>query len=48
MYRIQAHNLKSKRIEVFNIPSYEYQSLMAQLKLTGNYGLIEAEYLARY
>ena len=48
MYRIQAHNLSSKRIEVFNIPSYEYQSLIAQLKSTGHYGLIEAEYLARY
>ena len=48
MYRIQAHNLKSKRIEVFTIPSYKYQSLIAQLKATGNYGLIDAEYLARY
>jgi hypothetical protein len=48
MYRIQAHNLHSNRIEVYSIPSYEYQSLMADLKATGNYGLIEAEYLARY
>lgn len=48
MYRIQAHNLKSKRIEIFNIPSYEYQALIAQLKATGNYGSIDAEYIARY
>jgi hypothetical protein len=48
MYRIQAHNLQSKRIEIFNIPSYEYQDLMSKLKNTGLYGLIEAEYLARY
>jgi hypothetical protein len=48
MYRIQAHNLKLKRIEVFNIPSYEYQALMLELKAKGFYGLIEAEYIARY
>jgi len=48
MYRIQAHNLVSKRIEIFNIPSYEYFDLLAKLKATGNYGSIDAEYLARY
>jgi hypothetical protein len=48
MYRIQAHNLQTKRIEIFTIPSYEYQGLMLNLKNTGHYGLIEAQYLARY
>jgi hypothetical protein len=48
MYRIQAHNLQSKRIEIYSIPSYEYQGLMSKLKDTGLYGLIEAEYIARY
>ena len=48
MYRIQAHNLQSKHIEIYSIPSYEYPDLMAKLKATGNYGLIEAEYIARY
>jgi hypothetical protein len=48
MYRIQAHNLKTKRIEVFSIMSYEYQDLMSKLKANGSYGLIEAEYIARY
>jgi hypothetical protein len=48
MYRIQAHNLQTKRIEVFSIPSYEYQALMSKLKAKGSYGLIEAEYIARY
>lgn len=48
MYRIQAHNLQSKQIEIYKIMSYEYFDFTNKLKATGNYGLIEAEYLSRY
>ena len=48
MYRIQAHNLKTQHIEIYKIMSWEYQALKEKLKATGSYGLIEAEYIARY
>ena len=48
MYRIQAHNLRTKHIEIYNIRSYEYPDLVAKLKQSGSYGLIEAEWLSRY
>jgi hypothetical protein len=48
MYRIQAHNTVTKNIEIFKIMSWEYQDLMSKLKSTGSYGLIEAEYIARF
>lgn len=48
MYRIQAHNLQSKQIEIYKIMSYEYFDFMSKLKNKGFYGLIEAEYLSRY
>ena len=48
MYRIQAHNLQTKRVDIFTIMSYEYPDLVAKLKSTGSYGLIEAEYISRF
>jgi hypothetical protein len=48
MYRIQAHNLNTKHIEIYKIMSYEYQGFMSELKQSGSYGLIEAEYIARF
>lgn len=47
MYRIQAHNIKTKHIEIFKVSSSDYFELMAKLKETGDYGAITAEYLAR-
>jgi hypothetical protein len=48
MYRIQAHNLNTKHIEIYKIMSWEYPDLVAKLKQSGSYGLIEAEYIARF
>jgi len=48
MYRIQAYNLKSKHIEIYKVTSWEYQNFVAELKQSGSYGLISAEWLARY
>lgn len=48
MYRIQAHNIRTRQIEVFKCNSSEYFALVASLKETGDYGMIEAEYLSRY
>lgn len=48
MYRIQAFNVITSHIEIFKIMSWEYSSLMAKLKQSGSYGLIEAEYIGRY
>lgn len=48
MYRIQAHNLKSKHIEIYKVTSWEYMAFKQKLKQSGSYGLITAEWLARY
>jgi hypothetical protein len=48
MYRIQAFNVITSHIEIFKIMSWEYPDLMSKLKQSGSYGLIEAEYIARF
>lgn len=47
MYRIQAHNIVTNSVEVYKVSSSDYFETVNKLKETGNYGLIEAEYLAR-
>lgn len=49
MYRIQAHNLKSKRIEIYSIDSHAEKMLFVKnLRENLDYGLIEEFYNARY
>ena len=49
MYTIQAYNLKSKRIEIYNIDSHADKMLFVKsLRENPNYGLIEEFYNARY
>lgn len=48
MYRIQAYNLKSKRIEVHIIESHAEKMLFVKsLRDNPDYGLIEEEYNSR-
>ena len=47
MYRIQAHNIVTNNVEIYKVSSSDYFETVNKLKETGNYGLIEAEYLAR-
>ena len=47
MFRIQAYNLKTKNIEIYKVASWEYQNFVDDLKQSGSYGLIDAEWLAR-
>jgi hypothetical protein len=49
MYTIQAHNLQSKRIEVYRIDSHAEKMLFVKsLRENPTYGLIEEFYNARY
>lgn len=47
MYRIQAHNVETKRIEVFKAYTHdEKMKLYQRLHSSPQYGLIEVEYFA--
>jgi hypothetical protein len=48
MYRIQAHNIVTKQIEIYKVSSWEHMAFEKKLRESGSYGLITAEWLARY
>jgi len=49
MYKIQAYNLKSKRVEIYSIDSHAEKMLFVKkLRDSLDYGLIEEFYNARY
>jgi len=48
MYRIQAHNIVTKDIEIYKVSSWEHMAFKQKLKQSGSYGLITSEWLARY